>query len=236
MRLGIMQPYFFPYIGYFSLIKHVDQFVLLDNVQFIRHGWIERNRILKPSGGWQYISVPLKKHAQTTLIKDIVINNEVDWKQKILAQLVHYKKAPYYRTVMQLLKDVFQKEYDTITELNLETIRAVTHFLNIETPIDVFRKMDIKIETVTSADEWALNICKAIPEASEYWNSPGGMTFFDSAKYKENGIELKFERVNITEYMQNKSPFEPGLSILDVMMFNSPEEINRMLDDYELYE
>ena len=97
MKLGIMQPYFFPYIGYFSLIKHTDDFILLDTVQFIRHGWIERNRILKPSDGWQYIMVPLKKHSRETLIKNIEINNEQQWKEKILAQLQHYKKqAPYF--------------------------------------------------------------------------------------------------------------------------------------------
>ena len=97
MRLGIMQPYFFPYIGYISLIKNVDKFILLDDVQFIRHGWIERNRILKPTGGWQYISVPLEKHGQKIAIKDIKINNSQQWKSKIISQLTYYKKAPYYR-------------------------------------------------------------------------------------------------------------------------------------------
>ena len=236
MRLGIMQPYFFPYIGYFSLIKHVDKFILLDDVQFIRHGWIERNRILKPTGGWQYIAVPLRKHDQTTRIKDIEIKNEIDWKQKILAQLVHYKRAPYYREVIQILEEIFQKEYNTITELNAAALRVSIRYLGIVTPIEIFREMDVRIGEVTSPDEWALNICKAIPEVNEYWNPPGGKTFFDSSKYKDNGIELRFEKVNITEYTQNGCSFEPGLSIIDVMMFNSPEKIYRMLDDYVLCE
>ena len=96
MKLGIMQPYFFPYIGYISLVKHTDEFILFDTVQFIKHGWIERNRILKPTGGWQYISVPLEKHSLSTLIMDTKIRNNDDWKAKILNQLVHYKRrAPY---------------------------------------------------------------------------------------------------------------------------------------------
>src|SRR5665648_86327 len=91
MKVGIMQPYFFPYLGYFSLIKNTEQFILFDPVQFIKHGWIERNRILKPQGDWQYISVPLVKHSRDTIIKDIQISNTNDWKQTIFAQLVHYK-------------------------------------------------------------------------------------------------------------------------------------------------
>src|SRR5450756_2454672 len=79
MRLGIMQPYFFPYLGYYSLIKNTDRFVFLDDVQFIRHGWIERNRILKPAEGWQYIAAPLEPHKRGTLIKDIAIRNTEDW-------------------------------------------------------------------------------------------------------------------------------------------------------------
>lgn len=236
MRLGIMQPYFFPYIGYFSLIKHVDQFILLDDVQFIRHGWIERNRILKPNEGWQYIAVPLKKHCQKTLIKEIMIDNSTEWKKKIVAQLGHYKKAPYFYKVLNLLQELFQKEYQTITDLDKEALLKVTEYLHISTPIEVFGNMNIEIDKVNSADEWALNICKAIPEADEYWNPPGGKEFFDVSKYKNNGIELKFEKVEITDYSQKRQTFEPGLSILDVMMFNSPEEINSMLDRYIVYE
>ena len=102
-----MQPYFMPYIGYYSLIKHTDEFILFDPVQFIRHGWIERNRILKQGGGWQYIQVPLiKDNGRDTLIKDVRINNSEPWKQKMLAQLQHYKKkAPYYFKVIKMLNE-----------------------------------------------------------------------------------------------------------------------------------
>ena len=87
-KIGIMQPYFFPYLGYISLIKHTDEFMLFDPVQFIRHGWIERNRILKPGEGWQYIQVPLQKHSLTTDIKDIKIDNTQNWRVKLLSQLI----------------------------------------------------------------------------------------------------------------------------------------------------
>lgn len=231
-----MQPYFFPYIGYFSLIKHTDKFILLDIVQFIRHGWIERNRILKPTEGWQYIQVPLQKHSQTTFIKDIRINNEiVDWKNKILAQLQHYKKkSPYYFQTIKLLQDIFSSDYDDIVSFNHVSLNKICEYLNIKTQIDVFSAMNLDIDKVNASDEWALNICKAIGNIDSYWNPIGGISFFNRAKYEHEKIDIKFQLVNLKGYSQCRNNFEPGLSIIDVMMFNTPEEINQMLDDYEL--
>ena len=235
MKLAIMQPYFLPYLGYFSLIKHTDEFILFDTVQFIRHGWIERNRILKPSNGWQYIMVPLKKHSRETIIKDIEINNDQQWKEKILAQLQHYKKqAPYFSNVIDILNEIFSKEYATIVDLNLASLKTVCNYLGINTPIGIFSQMNIEIEPANAPDEWALNICKALGNVDEYWNPPGGQSFFDRKKYENAGINLKFHSAILTEYDQKRNVFEPWLSIIDVMMFNSVDEINKMLDNYEL--
>ena len=234
MRLGIMQPYFFPYIGYFSLIKHVDEFILFDTPQFIRHGWIERNSIKNAGGGYVYISVPLLKHSQKTAIQNILINNEMDWKNKILAQLVHYKKAPYYKEVTEMLRALFEKEYLDIVTLDKVTLEKVCEYLNIDTEIKVFSQMNLEIEQVLAPDEWALNICKAIPGANEYWNPPGGKAFFDVSKYDKAGIDIRFQEVEITEYQQGKNAFEAGLSIIDVMMYNSSQTIHRMMDNFKL--
>lgn len=236
MRLGIMQPYFFPYIGYISLIKHTDMFILLDTVQFIRHGWIERNRMLNPNDEWQYISVPLKKYHQKDQIQNVCINNHLKWKEKILAQLGHYKKAPYYNNVIDILHQVFDKEYDDIVTLNKVCLEKVCEYLKIPCEIRVFSKMNLNIEDVGNPDEWALNICKAIPLVTEYWNPPGGISFFDPTKFEKEDISLKFLKINLNSYPQRrgKRPFVADLSILDVMMFNSIKEIHHMLDDYEL--
>lgn len=234
MRIGIMQPYFMPYIGYFSLIKHVDLYILFDSVQFIRHGWVERNRILKQTGGWQYISVPLEKHSRDTIIKDIRINNDIKWKEKIIAQLTHYKKAPYYCEVINLLKQLFKEDYEDIVSLNLSSLKLICSYIGINTPISIFSKMDIEVNSVQEADEWALEICKKIPGTKEYWNAIGGINFFDRNKYTSANIDLKFQKVNLEIYKQKGDTFEPGLSIIDVMMFNSNEEINKMLDKYEI--
>lgn len=234
MKLSIMQPYFYPYLGYFSIIKHTNKFILLDTVQFIRHGWIERNRILKPTGGWQYIQIPLLKHSRDTLIKDILVNNEINFDARILAQLEHYKKkAPYYYRILDLLKEIFKGTYSDIVNLDLHSLLKVCEYLDIEADIEVFSEMELSIEKVKAPDEWALNICKAIGNVSEYWNPPGGLSFFDRSKYQNEDIELKIHSIKLTEYDQKRASFERGLSMIDVMMFNSVETINEMLDNYD---
>ena len=183
MKVAIMQPYFFPYIGYFSLIKHTDKFILLDTVQYIYHGWIERNRILKPNNGWQYVKVPLLAHSRSTRIHEIQIQTESNWRRRIVAQLQHYKKfAPYYRDVIHLCECLIDSE-SSIVSLNLMAMRAVLEYLNIEKQIEVFSQMGLSIVTPTFPDEWALNICKAHGNVDEYWNPLGGKAFFDRSKY-----------------------------------------------------
>ena len=235
MVLGIMQPYFMPYLGYFSLIKHTDNFILFDTVQFIRHGWIERNRILKPDEGWQYIQVPLiKAQGRATLIKDVLINNAENWQNKVLAQIQHYKKkAPYYYKVVNLLNTLFSDEYKDISSLNRASLQIVCDYLGFQRDLPVFSEMGVAIEPANAPDEWALNICKALG-ADSYINPIGGTEFFDRAKYSNAGIDISFQKMELLEYEQKRTSFEPGLSIIDVLMFNTPEETNKLLDAFTL--
>jgi len=233
MKVAIMQPYFLPYLGYFSLIKHTDEFILLDAVQYMKGGWIERNRILKPGEGTQYINIPLQKHHMTTTIKDIKISNETDWRGKILRQLEHYKKrAPFYNDVLAVLREIFSLETDNIVTFNQHSLNVICNYIGIHADITVFTGENIEIETPAASDEWSLNICKALGNIQEYWNPVGGATFYDASKYHDAGIDIKFQEIDFLEYHQYRNEFEVGLSIVDVMMFNAPEEINEMLDHY----
>ena len=106
MKLGVMQPYFFPYLGYFDLINISDQWIVFDTVQYMRQGWINRNRILHPKEGWQYIIVPRKKHRRQTAIKDVEVSADPEWRRRILAQIQHYQKgAPCYEETYQLVEE-----------------------------------------------------------------------------------------------------------------------------------
>ena len=236
MRLAIMQPYFFPYIGYFSLIRNTDQFILLDTIQFIRHGWIERNRILNQQEGWIYFKVPLiKENGRSTLINEIRIDNHQNWKQKIIAQMQSYKKiAPYYNNVMEMLNELFSHEFNDMVSLNKASLEKVFNFLGLDIHVQVFSGMNLNIEQPKERDEWALNICKAIGGVNEYWNPPGGQTFFDRQKYLKAGIDIKFMTQIIAPYSQHRPTFEPRLSIIDIMMFNDIDVIYKMMENYEL--
>lgn len=226
-----MQPYFLPYLGYYSLIKHTDKWIVFDPVQFIRHGWIERNRILKPGEGWQYIGVPLVKHHRDTLIRDIKIRTEDKWQDKVFRQLDHYKKAPFFKETIAVLQKAFDINTESITQLNAHILAVTCQYLEIPFDYAIFSEMDLAIEPVNDAGEWALQISKALG-ASVYVNPPGGKEIFNREKFEAAGIDLRFLSINLPEYSQRRKVFEPGLSIVDVMMYNSAEKINGMLDDY----
>jgi hypothetical protein len=234
MKLGIMQPYFFPYLGYYSLIKNTDRWIILDEVQFIRHGWIERNRVLKPAEGWQYISVPLQKHSRETLIKDIHIKSDEDWKGKIIRQLEHYKKrAPFYAAIIKLVNEALSIQTESLVELNANILAKTCEYLQIPFHVNPFSQMNLNIDPVKHAGEWALNISKAL-DALEYINPSGGNEIFNNDQFEKQNIKLSFLKNQLLPYNQRRESFEAGLSIIDVMMFNSLSEIKILLNQNEL--
>lgn len=234
MILAGHQPYFFPYIGQFMLLKHSDKFIIFDTAQFIKGGWINRNRILNHNGDPTYINATIHKASLRTPIHDIKVKNKEYWIRRILKQLEVYKKtAPYYNQVMIFVKRCLEYNTDNLSELNVYTLKETCKYLNIQYDIEVFSEMDLKIEEVNEADEWGLNIAKAMGY-KECLNAPGGIDIYHRDKYVANGIDLKFIKPNLRPYNQGKGEFVPGLSIIDVMMFNSIGEIHTMLDDYDL--
>lgn len=236
MKLAIMQPYFLPYLGYFSLIYEADQFIILDTVQFQRKSWMTRNRIINTNGGSTYINLPVKKASLDTYIKEIVINNDIDWKAKLFNQLLVYKRAPYYKEVIEVLERALSINNKTLTDINKNLLVEISNYLNLNCEIKVFSEMGLDIENVHAPDEWALNISKEL-NATEYINAPGGVCFFNRRKYEDNNIKLKFIKNKLKAYKQLHLDFVPGLSIVDVMMFNSLSEIHEMLGDYaEVYQ
>jgi len=231
MRLAIMQPYFFPYLGYYSLIKKTDKFILFDTVQYIRHGWIERNRILKPAEGWQYVAVPLEKKSFGTLIHELTIKNTEDWKEKLFRQLEHYRKrAPFYRETVRVIEDSLRINTNSIVMLNENILKTTCQYFQIPLNISIYSGMNLTVGEVTHPGEWALQISKA-HNAKEYLNPIGGMEIFRPDQFADAGIELRFLENNLKPYSQRRPIFEAGLSIIDVMMFNNIESIVTLIDD-----
>lgn len=235
MRLAIMQPYFFPYLGYFSLIKHTDELISFDTAQYIRHGWVNRNRILKPGSGWQYIRVPVAKHSQKSRINEVEIADK-KWGEIILRQLDHYKKkAKYYRPVVNWIKTVLDTKQRKVFKLNVELLEAVCDYLKIGFKHRLYSELDINIGPVRQPGEWALKICEAVG-ASEYVNPPGGGELFDRRRFKDSGVELFFIKNKLLPYSQLRGEFVPGLSVIDVLMHNSVEDVHKLIDAYDIYE
>lgn len=233
LKLVLMQPYFFPYIGYFQLMNLCDEFIVFDTAQYIKKGWINRNRILHPEGTPTYVNVPIQKFKSNTLIKDILIDNKADWKQSIISRLQqYYKNAPYKEQVITFVDKCLREEFIFLSELNIHILKETCDYLNINCRITSLSKSDFEYEDATAPDEWGLNICKAL-NAKTYINAPGGILFFDKNKYIKEHIEIKFINPTLNRYIQNCETFIPGLSIIDVMMFNSVEDIQKMLLSYE---
>ena len=235
MKLGIMQPYFFPYLDYFDLTNYADKWVVFDNVQYIRHGWINRNRVLHPTEGWQYIIVPVKV-SRNTLIKDVRIAADIKWDKRILGQLQHYKKkAPYYDETIHLVDDCLKKEEPSISRLNVLILKKVCEYLEIRFDYSFFSEMNLDLGPIDGPGDWALRISEAMG-AREYVNPAGGAALFDEGKFRESKIKLTIRNLPSFEYSCRGYEFVQNLSIIDVMMWNRPEEIKQYLDDHNAVE
>ncbi|KMY29631.1 hypothetical protein ACZ11_21315 [Lysinibacillus xylanilyticus] len=233
MRVALMQPYFFPYVGYFQLINSVDEFVIFDNAQYIKKSWITRNRILNEHKESSFINVPIIKAPRETKIKDILINKNIDWQEKLFNQLFYYKQAPYFNYVLDFLNGSLpNNNYDNLSEINTLLLRKTCELLNIRTKITILSKKFPTIEYANTADEWGVKVSKAL-NASTYINAIGGKDFYDKEKYRDNGLDIHFIKPNLSPYKQFKKHFIPGLSIIDIMMFNSIEVIQKMFADFE---
>ena len=228
-----MQPYFLPYLGYFSLIRHTDLWVVFDSAQFMKGGWIERNRVLHPLEGWCYIRVPLVKHPISTPIADVRVRSGEPWRERIFAQLAHYKKtAPYYVQVVSFLKDALDTNLEGIAALNVHLLAKCCCYLEVPFHYTTFSTSSLSAMKVDSPDEWGLRAATAF-NAVEYINAPGGISFYDRDKYQRAGVCLTFLRPRLRRYDQKRDHFVSGLSIIDVMMFSEPAAIREMLDDVE---
>lgn len=230
-----MQPYFFPYIGYFQLIANTDQFIFFDIVQYNKKSWMSRNRILHPNkpDDFQYISVPIAKHNKGSLIKDVDISHDGKWQNKILSQLTVYKKlkAPFYNEVNQIVKEILSKECNILLDLSIESMRTICDYIGIELNYEIASRINFDRNSISQPGDWALEISKH-KKASEYINPPGGHDIFDEKKFLENNIKLSFLKSSLSPYKQSwRKNFQSGLSILDLIMFNSPEYIWQIINN-----
>lgn len=226
MKLALMQPYLFPYIGYFQLLSQVERFVFYDDVNFIKNGWINRNR-LSLNGAPQYFTVPLSNASPFQKIRDVAITPASGWRRKLGESIRHaYSRAPHFATVSALVQRVFDTDTLRIGELAKTSVRQVADYLDLATEfID-------SSAPYGNADlhgmQRVLDICR-IEHATDYYNVPGGRALYESAAFAERGVRLHFVEPLPFKYMQGGPDFLPSLSIIDVLMYNDPARVRGLL-------
>ncbi len=232
MKVGIMQPYLFPYIGYFQLINAVDVFVFHDDVQYIKGGWINRNRILintEPS----WITLPVRSAPAGFVICQRRYGDQFAAdKARILRRIeAAYRTAPCFGPVSGLLTSIFSCDERNVAAFNIHQIREICRFLAIPTRFAVSSEMHLPRELRGQARVLEIN---RMLGATAYINPPGGAALYQRADFAKRGNELSFLQPGEVIYEQFGGDFVPSLSIIDVMMFNRPERIRALLGEYTL--
>lgn len=229
MKLGIMQPYYFPYLGHFALIAHCDHWVVFDVSQFTHKSWMTRNRILHPRVGWNYVSVPLANGSIAIRTSEARILSFSHLAQQLTGKLAHYRRrAPFWRDVERLIGEVFSQSTDSLVALNIRALAVVCRYLDIPFKPLVASTSLTRLPVVDYAGGWAPAICERLG-ASEYLNPIGGRAIFREADFADIGIALKFIDFKPIRYATEPWHFEENLSILDVMMWNSPSAIQQAI-------
>lgn len=231
MKLGIMQPYFIPYLGYWQLMNIVDKYVIYDDVNYIKGGWINRNRILS-NGNSVYLNLPLKKASPNKLINEIEVNlNEQNISKCLKTIKGCYSKAPFFIDVFPLMEKILSYDDNNLASFLKNSIEIIANYLNINT--EFILSSDLKKNNNLRSENKVIHICKIL-NATQYYNAIGGRNLYDYETFRKENIDLLFINTKLSEYKQFDNDFVGGLSILDLLMFNSKDECIQQLNNFEL--
>lgn len=232
MTVGIMQPYFLPYIGYYQLINTVDTFVVYDNIEYTKKGWINRNKILC-NNDEKLFSIPVKADSDYLNINErFLADNALKQRKKIVAQIYNsYRKAAFFDDVYPLIEKLFLFNNLNLFEFIFNALKETCKFLDINTTFVM--SSHLNIDVTLKGQNKVLAICKEL-QTKTYINAIGGQSLYDKMAFKNQGTKLYFLKTGDINYKQFSQSFIPFLSIIDVLMFNSKTEIKRMLNEFEL--
>lgn len=228
MKGAIMQPYFFPYIGYYQLAYEVEKFVFLDDVNYIKKGYINRNSILL-NGARHEFSVPVSKISQNRTINCHEYTGDFSGFLKLIGQ--NYKKAPYFDAVMPVIEEVALDLDNNVARKNAKSVKMVFEYLDVSR--DFCFSSDMRLQEIHKGQDRILALCNEIG-IRKYRNAIGGQNLYAQEEFSSAGIELKFIQSNIRPYSQGKHEFVSHLSIIDVLMHCDKENIVSMLSEYSL--
>lgn len=231
MKVAIMQPYFFPYLGYWQMFNAVDKFVLLDDVNFIKRGYINSNSVLV-NGSAHRFSIPLDRPSQNKLINETKLSFSSEEKEKFLKMIyMAYKKAPYFYSVYELIEQVVYNNTNDLTQFIKYSFEVIKKYLDLDT--EILLSSEIEKNNSLKAEQRIIEINKCLG-ADMYINAIGGQALYDFEHFAKENIALRFIKMDQIEYKQYKDSFVPNLSFIDVMMFNDINSIKKLLLEYEL--
>lgn len=229
MKLGIMQPYFMPYIGYFQLMKAVDKNVVYDDVNYIKGGWANRNHILI-NGEKEMFTVTLQKASQNKLFNEIVIGD--DFKKLMKTLQMNYSRAINFDQTMVLMERIISFPNKQLAVFIANSFREILSYLSVET--EILMSSEIPKDNSLRGKDKIIQICEILG-ADTYYNAVGGKNLYDQEEFREHGITLNFVDSLPQVYSQlHTREFVSGLSMVDVLMNNTKDEVNRLLDSFQL--
>ena len=228
MRIAVMQPYLFPYIGYWQLVNSVDTFVIYDDVNFIKQGYINRNKILQNQKSHLF-TLELIGASSNKKINDIKIGGNINKLLKTIKQ--NYSKAPFYKDVCPVLEEILNNEEKELYKFLGFSLIKIVKYLNINTKF--LYSSDIRNDKTFKAQDRLIDMSKIL-NATGYINSIGGIELYDKEIFSQNDINLSFLKSSEISYKQFNNEFIPNLSIIDVLMFNSKDNVKNMLTQFEL--
>lgn len=230
MKGAIMQPYFFPYLGYYQLAYAVEKFIFLDDVNFIKQGYINRNSILLNEKQHRF-SIPVSKISSYRKINDHHYLEEYSTFIKLLENA--YKKAPFFLETMQLISSITRDQNSNVAYKNAKTITAVFDYLSINRKFSFSSATEEK--SSLKGEDRVIYLCKK-SNITEYINAIGGKNLYDKTTFNSEGITIKFIKISSHYYSQATDNFTPYLSMIDILMHCEKQEIKEMLSKYELTE
>ena len=231
MKIGIMQPYFIPYIGYWQLMNAVDEYVVFDDVNYIKRGWINRNRILI-NGQASFFTLSLSHASQNKHICDTnLFYTSEDCEKKLETIQKAYGKAPYFDEVYPLVERIIKYKEENLVKYLMHSFEVLMPYMGITTKLILASEIETPLEL--RGQDRIIYICKKLG-ATEYYNAIGGQELYQKEKFENENMKLKFLQTDKIEYLQFKNEFQENLSIIDVLMFNSKDEVKKMLNKYQL--
>lgn len=233
MKIGIMQPYFFPYLGHFALIDAVDKWVVFDVTQYTPKSWMNRNRILHPNSGWNYVTLPLEKSSISLRTRDVYVRDLDKVKAAILGKISHYKKqAPFYWQVVDIIERTFKNaKSNTLVDINVSALAQTCQYLGLTFDWDICSELELPFPEDMGPGDWAPFIAEKL-NANVYVNPSNGIKLFDKTEFQQKNIKLQALSFASFKYETGRMHFVEQLSILDVMMWNSGATIRQKIKEH----